>query len=96
MLRGKFLLLAAVVAFISGSTAFSQPTAPVAAPPDPQFVQNALAVLQQQRNRALDEAAQAQAQAALLQGKLEAANKELADLRAKEKPTEPRSEPEKK
>ncbi len=64
-------------------------TGPIGPPPDPQFVQNALAVLQQQRNRAQDEAAQAQAQLALVQSKLETATKELEQLKAAPKPAEP-------
>jgi hypothetical protein len=59
--------------------------------PDPQFVQNALVALQQQRNRALDEAAQAQAQLAVTQSQLASTKKELDDLKAQNapKPAEP-------
>jgi hypothetical protein len=88
MLRGKFLLPLAVASFISGGSALAQnpgPVGPPSAAPDPQFVQNAIAVLQQQRNAANDQVAQTQAQLAVTQGKLDAALKELADLKAADK-----------
>jgi hypothetical protein len=73
-------------------TALAQPAAPVPGP-DPQFVQNALAALQQQRNSALDQAAQAQAQLAMAQGQLASMKKELDDLKAA---SVPKAVPEKK
>ena len=84
-------IVAALIAASLWGAALAQTATPIgaAAPPDPQFVQNALAVLQQQRNRAQDEAAQAQAQLALVQSKLETATKELEQLKAAPKPAEP-------
>ncbi len=84
-------IVAALIAASLWGAALAQNAVPIGAatPPDPQFVQNALAVLQQQRNRAQDEAAQAQAQLALVQSKLETATKELEQLKAAPKPAEP-------
>jgi len=73
----------------------AQTAAPVGPPPDPQFVQNAIAVLQQQRNKALDEAAQAQAQAAVSASQLAAAQKEIEKLKADAAKTAPPAEPKK-
>ena len=79
------LITTATAIFVSAGliAAVAQMPAGVPAPgPDPQFVQNALAILQQQRNGALDQVAQAQAQLALTQSKLDAAQKEIAALKA--------------
>jgi hypothetical protein len=59
---------------------------PAPSGPDPQFVQNALAALQQQRNNALDQAAQAQAQLAVAQSQLASTKKELDALKAANAP----------
>ena len=85
-------IVAALIAASLWGAALAQTAAPIgaAAPPDPQFVQNALAILQQQRNRAQDEAAQAQAQLALVQSKLETATKELEALKGP-KPAKPKA-----
>ena len=74
--------------FAIGGAVMAQSAAPIAAPsqPDPAFINNAILVLQQQRNKAQDEVAQAQAQLAVTQGKLDVANKELAELKAKAEP----------
>jgi hypothetical protein len=78
---------AALVAASFWGAAMAQnpgPVGPPSAAPDPQFVQNAIAALQQQRNAANDQVAQAQAQLALTQSKLDAALKELVELKAKD------------
>jgi len=49
-------------------------------PSDPAFLNNALQVLQQQRNRALDEAAVSQAQYVQATKEIEVLKKQIADL----------------
>jgi hypothetical protein len=79
--------------FAIGTATWAQSAAPVGGPPDQQFTNNAIAALQQQRNRALDEAATAQAQLAIAQNALQSAQKELTALKAA---SAPKDEPEKK
>jgi septal ring factor EnvC (AmiA/AmiB activator) len=59
-------------------------------PPDPAFVQKALAALQQQRNAAMDNLAVVQAQLAQAQEQLQAVTKERDDLKAKLPKDEPK------
>lgn len=76
------LLLTSVV------LAQNMPAGVPSAAPDPQFINSAIAVLQQQRNSALDEVAQAKAQLALTQSQLQAVQKQLSDLKAANAPKE--------
>lgn len=77
----KIHLLTVAIAFVLTAPAFAQQQ-----PADPAFLQQAIVALQGQRNRALDEAAAASAQAAKLQQDLNAVTKERDDLKAKVKP----------
>ena len=82
-----WLPVGAIFVGISAAVAVAQLPPDVPSPaPDPQFIQNAIAALQQQRNAALDQVAQAQAQLAVAQGQLASAKKGLEDLKAKAAP----------
>jgi len=61
-------------------------TANAQQPPDPAFLQQAVAALQAQRNRALDEAAGNAAQLAQAQQKVADLQKQLDALKPKDKP----------
>ena len=90
-MRRAIRMLAYASAVMLPIVALAQSPMPAGVPapgPDPQFVQNAIATLQQQRNGALDQVAQAQAQLALTQSKLDAAQKEIAALKAAAVPKE--------
>ena len=80
--RRQRQLLGAVFLF----SIYAAPTLAQQPPADPAFLQQALVALQGQRNRALDEAAVAQAQAAKMQADLAAVTKERDELKAKLEP----------
>ncbi len=85
-----FAITGLIIVALSGvAVAQNMPAGVPSATPDPQFINSAIAVLQQQRNSALDQVAQAQAQLTVVQGQLASAKKELEDLRAAQKPVEP-------
>jgi|HubBroStandDraft_6_1064221.scaffolds.fasta_scaffold65276_6 hypothetical protein len=90
-MRKTIVAILAAASFWGSGLAIGLAQSGAALGPDPQFVQNALAALQQQRNRAQDEAAQAQAQLAVVQSQLASTKKELDDLKAANvpKPAEP-------
>lgn len=74
--------------FLTGQVLAQTPPGVSSPAPDPAFVQNAIAALQQQRNAALDQVAEARAQLAVAQGQLASAKKELEELKAKSAPKE--------
>ena len=67
--------------------AFAQTPPPAAPVPDPAACSRAIAVLQQQRNNAFDEAAQAQVGLAKAQADLAAAQRQIEELK-KQKPAD--------
>jgi uncharacterized protein involved in exopolysaccharide biosynthesis len=86
--------VAVLFSLLTAGAALAQMPAGVPQPaPDPAFISAAIQTLQQQRNNALDEVAQAKAQLALTQSQLASTKKELDDLKAANapKPAEPKA-----
>lgn len=86
----KRIALAFSLFGLIGAAHAQQPPSP---PPDPAFMQKAMAALQQQRNEAMDRVAGAEARLAVTAEELQKAQIELRQLKMKYEPSKPPEPP---